>query len=171
MIKRLLVSIVIIGFSLTCYADSVSKEKRNQFIKKFAPFAIEATKGTTIPPSVVIAQGIEESGWGTSKNCREYNNYFGLKNRTKKGDFAQFRNPREAFAEYVKFLKHPRYSYTLSRPTVETFIWALFAAGYCETPNYDMRLLTLIDKYQLKKFDGQRKSTFRYFPPFNYLTR
>lgn len=52
-----------------------------------------------LPPSLVIAQGINESGWGTSFFAREANSIFGLK-APKKSSLPTLKHPRTSFKTY-----------------------------------------------------------------------
>lgn len=49
------------------------------FLNKFGPLATEDYRTSGILASVTIAQGILESGWGTSELATKANNYFGMK--------------------------------------------------------------------------------------------
>ena len=51
----------------------------NAFIDKIAPWAVESGKKHGIPPSVIIAQGILESGWGGSSLTKKSNAIYGVK--------------------------------------------------------------------------------------------
>lgn len=51
----------------------------NHFIDKLAKSAVQVGHENDIYPSVIVAQAIIESGWGTSGLSANYNNYFGIK--------------------------------------------------------------------------------------------
>lgn len=86
--------------------------------KKFDPVNPDwrslLTRVDTIPPSIVLAQGANESAWGTSRFAREGNNYFGQwcfrsgcgivpENRGsgKKHEVARFDNPTDSVRSYI----------------------------------------------------------------------
>jgi len=52
---------------------------KSEFIKMLGSKAINVYSKYKILPSLIIAQGILESGWGTTTLATEYKNYFGLK--------------------------------------------------------------------------------------------
>jgi len=52
-------------------------EKKQNFIRMLAPAAVKVMEETKIPASVIIAQGLLETGWGTSKVFAKANNMFG----------------------------------------------------------------------------------------------
>ena len=51
----------------------------NNYIKQYAPLAVEQMKKHNIPASITLAQGLLESGAGLSTLSRESNNHFGIK--------------------------------------------------------------------------------------------
>lgn len=67
-----------------------------------------------IPPSLLIAQAVNESGWGTSHVAREANNYFGQKcfgsscrggsRHFVQGHTKTFSNPKESVNSYINNL-------------------------------------------------------------------
>ena len=57
-----------------------------QYIQKFAPYAVEEMEKYKIPASITLAQGLLESGAGQSEFARKSNNHFGIKCHTDKDD-------------------------------------------------------------------------------------
>jgi flagellum-specific peptidoglycan hydrolase FlgJ len=131
-----------------------------------------------IPASVVMAQSILESGWGESQLAREANNLFGIKaNRSTdqsvefptteylagepklvKARFARFMNLQECFDAHARLLSFsPRYQAALAAaddPVV--FAVRLQECGYSTDPDYAQKLLQLIERYGLRRFDLPR---------------
>jgi flagellum-specific peptidoglycan hydrolase FlgJ len=60
------------------------ERERKKFIEKISVAAIEACEGTTVPPSIVAAQAILESGYGTSRLSHKAKNLFGHMSHTDK---------------------------------------------------------------------------------------
>ena len=54
-------------------------DHRRSFLRLIAGPAIESARHHRIPPSVILAQAILESGWGRSALARKHNNIFGIK--------------------------------------------------------------------------------------------
>ena len=50
-----------------------------EYIEKFKSSAIEEMKGSKVPASITLAQGILESSSGNSRLARNGNNHFGIK--------------------------------------------------------------------------------------------
>lgn len=51
----------------------------NDYIKRYAPLAVDQMKRYNIPASITLAQGLLESGAGQSVLARKSNNHFGIK--------------------------------------------------------------------------------------------
>ena len=60
-------------------APSWPDDHRRPFLRVLAPLAMRSGAEHCIPPSVTVAQGILESGWGRSDNAVQLNNLFGIK--------------------------------------------------------------------------------------------
>lgn len=128
-----------------------------------------------VPASVTLAQCILESAWGQSQLARRCNNYFGVKALPDE-DYCEFstneviqgRTVRELarFAVYPSaiesFNAHARLLATLTRyatamkyaSRVVTFCSALRTCGYSTDPAYAIRLLDLIDEFNLEHYDA-----------------
>lgn len=61
--------------TLTFYCDYYKIKQSNSIAEKLSHLDMKI--GVT-PTSFILAQAILESGWGTSRFARDYNNYFGL---------------------------------------------------------------------------------------------
>jgi flagellum-specific peptidoglycan hydrolase FlgJ len=139
---------------------------REEFIRKFYPATIEATKGTGIFPEVAISQAIVESAnrFGVaykSSLAVKYNNFFGIKaDKSWKGrsvrlstdeyfdpkvkttivdGFRVYDSYRDSVADYVKFLKeNARYrnAGVFDAKSPEEQIKAIKKAGYATSPTY-----------------------------------
>lgn len=130
-----------------------------------------------IPPSIILAQSILESGWGESGLSVNANNYFGIKaDSSWKGevynadtheyyngqltftnaDFRAYKTPYGSFKDHSNFLKeNPRYSelFKLSKTDYQGWAKGLKAAGYATSLTYDDKIINLVEQYQLNKFD------------------
>ena len=124
-----------------------------------------------IPASITLAQGILESAAGTSKLAVQANNHFGIKchndwsgekiyhDDDKRNEcFRKYDDPEESFIDHSQFLKdRARYSFLFELDKTDYKAWAkgLKQAGYATDPNYPTRLINLIEKYDLHKYDLQ----------------
>lgn len=70
----------IIALLLICVAVQAQRRnsRYNEYIKQYAPLAVEQMKEHKIPASITLAQGLLESGAGQSALARKSNNHFGI---------------------------------------------------------------------------------------------
>jgi flagellum-specific peptidoglycan hydrolase FlgJ len=95
----------------------VTKEVVLQYINKYRAVAIDNMNNYNIPASITLAQGILESGCGTSTLSINANNHFGIKchanwegeSVTHDDDapgecFRKYKNPRDSYRDHSLFL-------------------------------------------------------------------
>ena len=127
-----------------------------------------------IPASITLAQGLLESGAGQSALARKSNNHFGIKcgsnwrGRTVRHDddarnecFRAYSNPRDSYEDHSAFLKRgARYAFLFDLKVTDYKGWArgLKKAGYATDPSYANRLITIIEDYDLYKYDSRGMS-------------
>ena len=150
---------------------------QEQFIARIAEAAMESHETTGIPASVTIAQAILESYWGSSRLAREANNFFGLKAQTKPGPagviwldvweaidgyntlqrepFRVYSDVTESFVDHGRFfVENGRYAGALAaRNDPRRFVREITQAGYATDPTYAGKLIALMDRYDLYRFD------------------
>jgi flagellum-specific peptidoglycan hydrolase FlgJ len=151
-----------------------SDERKRWYIKTYSDFAIQQMKKYKIPASIILSQGLLESGAGVSTLALKSNNHFGIKchqewrgkkvyhDDDEKGEcFRKYKNPIESYKDHSEFLTtRGRYSF-LFRYSIKDYIkWSegLSKAGYATDPNYPEKLISIIEDYKLWKFDGSKKS-------------
>ena len=139
----------------------------NEYIKQYAPLAVEQMREHRIPASITLAQGLLESGAGQSTLARKSNNHFGIKcgsnwrGRSVRHDddarnecFRAYRNPKDSYEDHSLFLKRgARYAFLFKLKITDYRGWArgLKKAGYATDPSYANRLITIIEDYDLYK--------------------
>lgn len=139
------------------------------YIEKYAPLAMEEMQEYKIPASITLAQGILESGSGTSKLSSRSNNHFGIKchrewtgKRTyhdddKKGEcFRVYKYVATSYRDHSEFLAGRSRYISLFRLKIDDYKgWAkgLKRAGYATDPRYPKKLISYIEKYNLDKYD------------------
>lgn len=143
----------------------------NQFLRMYGDIARTTGRKWKIPASVLLAQAAHESGWGRHvKN----NAFFGIKGKSSSGDsvafkttefmdgkkisttgsFRAYRNFEEAADDYGRFLsENPRYKKCFVATDATQFVQALVAAGYATDPKYAEKILNVINKNGLAKYD------------------
>ena len=89
-----------------------------QYIQKFALYAVEEMEKYKIPASITLAQGLLETGGGQSRLAQQGNNHFGIKCKEdwtgksmKHTDdapnecFRVYDDPRESYEDHSKFIE------------------------------------------------------------------
>lgn len=140
----------------------------DSYIQRFSYIAIREMNNSGIPASITLAQGLLESGNGNSKLALEANNHFGIKCTTEwrgktilkdddqKDDcFRVYASPEESFIDHSEFLKRKRYAALFELDKNDYRAWAigLKSAGYATNPRYAELLISLIERYELNRFD------------------
>lgn len=138
------------------------------YIEAFKAVAIAEMNTYGIPASITLAQGILESGSGSSSLAKYANNHFGIKctsdwkgkayykDDDKSDDcFRVYKDARESYKDHSEFLKRKRYSFLFELDKNDYKNWAigLKTAGYATNPKYPDLLIGIIEKYQLNKYD------------------
>lgn len=147
----------------------VTPENTKEYILKFAPIAIRKMKEYKIPASITLAQGILESGSGRSPLAIRSNNHFGIKchkgwqgkSVTHDDDeigecFRKYKYPESSYDDHSKFLtSRKRYANLFKLKTTNYKGWAygLKRAGYATDRRYPQKLIGLIHRYNLDKYD------------------
>ena len=158
---------------LICAALQVSSQEggsvQERYIAKYSALAIEEMYRTGVPASITMAQGILESGAGTSRLAVEGNNHFGIKchrswqGRTMTANddrpnecFRVYNSPEESFRDHSDFLRYQdRYKFLFDLELTDYKSWALGLkkAGYATGPDYAEKLITLIERHHLYDLD------------------
>ena len=149
--------------------ESSVEEKINRYIKKYAPAATKNMRFFKIPASITLAQGILESGYGEGTLAKNANNHFGIKchkdwkGKSIKHDddeknecFRSYKNPLRSYRDHSLFLvDRDRYRslFELNRKDYRGWALGLKAAGYATDPKYADKLISLIERFKLTRFD------------------
>ena len=175
----------IVGLSLclSCMAGVVNGQRitRQQYIDQFAKMAIQEMNEFHIPASITMAQACLESGNGNSQLSQEANNHFGIKCNSswtgpsvRKDDdarnecFRKYKTVIESYRDHSRFLtSSARYAFLFDYDIKDYKKWAygLKKAGYATDPNYPVRLLKIIDEFQLHQLDEYYNSKRDYTSP------
>ncbi len=146
-------------------------DHRRTFLDEAVPLAIRSGLETCVPPSVTIAQAVLESGWGRSNLAKRHHNWFGIKGRgpdlpTAEADgptraqFQSWPSPEEGVAMHARILTNDaRYAAAKAAwPDGRATARAL-ASTWATDPAYADRLVWLIDRYALDRWDQRVAST------------
>ena len=149
--------------------SELSSEQADEYVDRFKKVAIDEMGKYGIPASISLAQGLIESRAGTSKLAVENNNHFGIKcfsrnckkghctnftDDTHKDFFRKFKTPWESWHAHSQLLASGRYA-KLKRYGRDYRKWAygLKAIGYATDRTYAEKLIGIIERYDLHKYD------------------
>ncbi len=135
-----------------------------EYINKFKKISIAEMKRTGVPASIKLAQGILESGYGSSELAKKANNHFGMKcgsqwtgktYNLKSNCYRAYKSAEEGYREHSEFLKRKHYEALFKLKKTDYKGWAkgLQKAGYATDKSYPAKLIELIERYKLYQFD------------------
>lgn len=126
-------------------------------------------------PSAVIAQAINESGWGESRLARDYHNYFGMKCGTKwtgpsvsmatqeeyqpgtltaiSDNFRVYSSMEDGVRGYFEFIQLARYQNLRGITDPRTYLQTIKDDGYATSSTYVDNCMALVDQYGLTAYD------------------
>lgn len=168
-------SYILITWQLVAVAQSTNPEPpfdkltREQYIDRYAPFAVKEMLISGVPASITLSQGILESGDGNSVLAREANNHFGIKchgmwdgqkyymdDDAKNECFRVYASVFDSYRDHSEFLStRERYSDLFKLKPTDYKGWAhgLKEAGYATNPKYPALLIKIIEENGLHRYD------------------
>jgi len=154
-----------------------TEEKIVIYIEKFGPIAKSEMHKYKIPASITLAQGLLESGFGYGRLALKGNNHFGIKCHSdwegkriyhdddEKGEcFRVYIDPVTSYRDHSLFLTtRGRYDFLFNIKTNDYKGWAkgLKKAGYATDPKYPDKLINLIERFDLTRFDIKKNKKIR----------
>lgn len=147
-----------------------SNEIANAYIEQYSGVAMNNMKMYGIPASIILAQGILESGSGRSDLALNGNNHFGIKCHEWTGDkiykdddsanecFRKYNQASESFKDHAMVLTgKKRYAnlFTLRKDDYKGWARGLRQAGYATDPKYPEKLINYIETYNLDQYDDK----------------
>lgn len=140
------------------------------YIANFSAIAMDEMRRYKIPASITLAQGILESGSARGRLAIEANNHFGIKcHKEWEGDkiyhdddesqecFRKYVRAEESYEDHSQFLtSRPRYQGLFQLDEDDYRAWAkgLRTAGYATDRRYPEKLISLIERFELYRFDA-----------------
>ena len=157
--------IVVSPTARTSFATSTE-----DYIANYNDVAKEEMRRYKIPASITLAQGILESSSGQGRLAVEANNHFGIKCHDWTGEkiyhdddakqecFRKYKHAQESFEDHSTFLAgRSRYAklFKLDADDYEGWAKELRAAGYATDRKYPEKLIDLIERFDLQKYDEE----------------
>lgn len=141
-----------------------------EYCAKYSHLARQQMRLHGVPASITLAQGMLESGFGSSYLAVKANNHFGIKaysrdwtgpvvrcdDDKKDEPFCSFQTVEDGFEYHSQFLLiNTRYAklFKLQPRDYEGWARGLKECGYATNPNYANALIELIERYQLNAYD------------------
>ena len=150
-----------------------------KYIDKYKIFAVREMERAGVPASIKLAQGLLESNAGRSTLARKGNNHFGIKcgsnwkgktvhkedddydenGKLIKSCFRKYKSVEACYVAHSEFLRDPKKKYRYGRlfrlDPYDYKAWAkgLKDAGYATSGNYVEKLVGIIERYELYKYD------------------
>ena len=151
----------------------VPADRNTSYVDRYVEAAVLEMQSGGVPASIILAQGILESGAGTSTLAMEANNHFGVKCGSdwkgetyyKKDDdpglscFRKYNSVSESYYDHGNFLRNPKkasiYGFLFELDPTDYEGWArgLQSAGYATAKDYSEKLINLIERYRLYEYD------------------
>ena len=169
-IKHIAFLLLFLSLSLASYSQVTGtyEERVKTYIAQYSNWAMQEQMRVGIPASVTLAQGIYETGAGSSELATIANNHFGIKcKKTWTGEtFAHTDDaPNECFRKYASayqsYMDHSNYLSTEKRYQIlftygvedyKAWCRGLKQCGYATNPKYAQLIINLIEKYHLDRF-------------------
>lgn len=150
---------------------TVYSEQVKEYVGNYKSIAQSNMKKHGIPASIILAQGILESGAGRGDLAVTANNHFGIKcHNDWTGDkvyhdddaaqecFRKYPSAAGSFEDHAVFLTgRSRYAnlFKLDKDDYEGWAKGLRAAGYATDPKYPEKLVGLIERFELAQYDQE----------------
>lgn len=149
-------------------------DNKAAFLNKVAAGVNNCWTTHRILPSVVLAQAILESSWGTSDKTLKANNLFGIKANsdwsgptvtlpTKEhvngkwinidAKWRKYSRWSDSLMDHAAFLSKPRYKAIIGNTDYKSVCQELQMAGYATDPTYANKLISVIESNNLTKYD------------------
>ena len=119
--------------------------KAYNYIQSIYPHIQRVNLEYGIPEAIVMAQAIQESGFGTSNLAVNFNNHLGLRKHHK---YCHYKNETNCFNHYGRTLSQHCYK-NLSPKTLVEWYDALLCCKYAPDSIYVIHLDQLIKQYNL----------------------
>ena len=149
--------------------STAGKDAYSAYIARYSDMAVDQMKQYGIPASITLAQGLLESDAGRSTLASKCNNHFGIKchndwkgrkmyhdDDERQECFRCYGSPEDSYRDHSLFLVNgARYKDLFKLGATDYKGWAkgLKAAGYATSPTYAQKLIELIERYGLDRYD------------------
>ncbi len=150
------------------------------YIDNYKGIAVAEMERTGVPASIKLAQAILESNMGRSELASQANNHFGIKcgnnwngkeyyleddDTDDSGNmvpscFRVFSSEYESFVAHSEFLlasKRYAFLFDYDKKDYKSWAYGLRKAGYATDRQYPYKLISIIERYNLSRYDREEK--------------
>lgn len=168
-IPLLLASCSVMQQTAAVSSQAQSKDAFANYIARYGNLAVDQMKKYGIPASITLAQGLLESDAGRSTLAVKCNNHFGIKchsdwtgrkmyhdDDARQECFRCYSDADDSYRDHSLFLVNgARYQSLFKLSVTDYKGWAkgLKAAGYATSPTYADKLIEIIERYGLDRYD------------------
>ena len=147
------------------------------YIDTYRDVAVIEMHRSGIPASIILAQGLLESNYGTSELSTEAHNHFGIKCKSYwQGDtfyhedddydirgklidscFRKYNSSVESYVDHSNFFiytAHYQELFSYDKYDYKSWAYGLKKCGYATDKRYAEKLISMIEKYELYHYDG-----------------
>ena len=130
-------------------------DQQKAYVLQWYQLALEESVGHNVPWQIAMAQGILESGSGTTDNAVKNHNHHGIKGEGWNG-YQYFATDAEGWEGYFENIDRTKvYSRNGAHEAVDPleYIDVLWLSGYAEDPDYKQKLIGIyegIEEYRLE---------------------
>ncbi len=156
-------------FNVLLIAQSSDRMTRSEYFETYKDMAIHEMRRSGVPASITLAQGALESGDGNSTLAKRANNHFGIKchndwtgrkvyqdDDARNECFRKYASVEDSYRDHSDYLRaKSRYAFLFELDITDYKGWAkgLKKAGYATNPTYAEKLIDIIEKFDLHRFD------------------
>lgn len=166
--KNSILLIISFCYGIFGFSQTQTGYTAQEYIDMYHEAAISNMVQHKVPASITLAQGLFESGFGNSPLAKNANNHFGIKCHDWQGEtyhhdddapqecFRKYASVSDSYADHALFLKNrKRYSKCFELDITDYKGWAreLKAAGYATLPTYAEKITSIIERFNLNKYD------------------
>jgi len=156
--------------------EGITASHKDRFISKMSIPAMNLHSEYGVLPSITMAQGILESDWGQSDLAKEQNNYYGIKGdknsthyvtREYNGEWVETSAPFESYDSLKDSMESHatllangpdwdsnHYQGVIKASNYKEAANALQEAGYATDPSYADKLISIVERHDLNRFDN-----------------
>ena len=151
------------------FAEQMRGQSVEKYVARYSKIAVQEMKKYGIPASISLAQGLVESRYGTSKLAVRNNNHFGMKCFSKnckdghctnfeddhhKDFFRRYKTPWESWRAHSLMLANGRYARLKKHgKNYKNWAYGLESLGYATDKTYAEKLIGVVQRYNLQRFD------------------